>query len=221
MLEIFYLNKQHPLPPAIDLHTSVVVCCDQLPQMKVTRLLHLHIAAFPVLAAAQGVMGCLCQQIYLLKFRPLRCDTCSNSNRDVTTTWKRGVSYWMTPLIYWWKRMRCQNKSGNRLEYIKWCVSTELEPSHPVFLKLSCPKVRKEGYTHACVNVCGSGNYKMGEKLCVNKCVCICSENQFWHMIFNCGKQKLLNLIFCKMNNYKIHEEIIWVEWIQNPGNLK
>lgn len=24
------------------------------------------------------------------------------------------------PHTYWWKRMRCQNKSGNRPEYIKW-----------------------------------------------------------------------------------------------------
>lgn len=84
-------------PPTIDLHTSAVVCCDQLPQMKVTRLLHLYSVAFPVRASAQGVMGCLCQQIYLLKSRPLSCDTRSNSNRDVTTAWKRGVSYWMTP----------------------------------------------------------------------------------------------------------------------------
>lgn len=97
MLEIFYLNKQHPfLPLTIDLHTSAVVCHDQLPQIKVTRLLHLYSEAFPVLASLQGVMVCLCQQIYLLKFKPLSCDTCSKSNRDVTTVWKRGVSYWMT-----------------------------------------------------------------------------------------------------------------------------
>lgn len=85
------------LPPTIDLHTSAVVCCDQLPQIKVTRLPHLYSEAFPVVASTRGVMGCLCQQIYLLKFRPLSCDTCSNSNRDVTMAWKRGVSYWMTP----------------------------------------------------------------------------------------------------------------------------
>lgn len=85
------------LPPfTIDLHTSAVVCRDQLPQIKVTRLLHLYSEAFPVLASLQGVMVRLCQQIYLLKFKPLSCDTCSKSNRDVTTVWKRGVSYWMT-----------------------------------------------------------------------------------------------------------------------------
>lgn len=88
------------LPPTIDLHTSAVVCCDQLPQIKVTRLPHLYSEAFPVVASTRGVMGCLCQQIYLLKFRPLSCDTCSNSNRDVTMAWKRGVSYWMTPPSY-------------------------------------------------------------------------------------------------------------------------
>lgn len=97
MLEIFYLNKQHPFAPYNWLATSAVVCCDQLPQMNVTRLQHLYSVAFPVQASAQRVMGCLCQQIYLLKFRPLSCDTCSNSNKDVTIVWKRGVSYSMTP----------------------------------------------------------------------------------------------------------------------------
>lgn len=46
------------------------------------------------------------------------------------------------PLIYWWKRMRCQNKSGNRLEYIKWCVvSGQLEPILPVSLRLGCLRI--------------------------------------------------------------------------------
>lgn len=135
MLEIFYLNKQPPSAPYNWL--AHISCC--LPWSitsdesdKAGAPLQCSISCTS--SAAQGVMGRLCQQIYLSKFRPLSCDTCSNSDRDVTTVWKRGVSYWMTPLIYWWKRMRCQNKSGNRLEYIKWCgVSSGVEPILPRF----------------------------------------------------------------------------------------
>lgn len=130
------------LPPTIDLHTSAIVCCDQLPPMKVTRLRHLYSVAFPVRASAQRVMGCLCQQIYLLKFRPLSCDTCSNSNKDVTTVRKRGVSYWMTPSYIGAKEWGVRTKVGNRLVDIKWCGEpTGLEPILLIPLKLSCFRI--------------------------------------------------------------------------------
>lgn len=55
---------------------------------------------------------------------------------------KVSVIEWPPLLIYWEERMRCQNKNGNRLEYIKWCgVSTGLEPILPDSLKLSWPRI--------------------------------------------------------------------------------
>ncbi|KAG7518788.1 hypothetical protein JOB18_043754 [Solea senegalensis] len=54
MLKVFYLNKQHPL---IDLQTKAVVGCDQLSQMKVTRLLHLYTVAFPFVSLSAGTEG--------------------------------------------------------------------------------------------------------------------------------------------------------------------
>lgn len=66
--QILYPNKHHPFAlPTTDSRTSVVVGCDQLLLMKVTRLLRHYSATFPARDLARGVMGCLCQQIYLCK----------------------------------------------------------------------------------------------------------------------------------------------------------
>lgn len=132
------------LPPTIDLHTSAVVCCDQLPQMKVTRLLHLLQWSVSCASLSLRVMGCLCQQIYLLKIQAsLSCDTCSAAT-EMWLCHGREVSVIEWPPSYiGGKEWGVWTKSGNRLEYIKWGgVSIGLEPILDSFffsfLKLSC-----------------------------------------------------------------------------------
>lgn len=121
------------------------------------------------------------------KLRPLSCDTCSNGNRDVTTVWKRGGSYWMTPLVYWWKRMRCQNKSGNRLEYIN-CreVPTWLEPIRLISFKAQLLEKQQWGTSmhlrvvHWIMRVCVWRGGGCGRQMkCTQSCVYSKSLFQF------------------------------------------
>lgn len=144
--QILYPNKHHPFAlPTIDSRTSVVVGCDQLLLMKVTRLLRHYSATFPARDLARGVMGCLCQRIYLCKLGAPWLWHVLKRHQWSALLWKRGVSYWMTrPQIYCYKRMRCQNnnkKNGNRPEYMKWCgVSAGPEPILLVFFKAQLPE---------------------------------------------------------------------------------
>lgn len=155
MLEIFYLNKQHPFAPYNWL--AHISCCllwsitsDE--SDKATPPLQCSISCVSLSPRSDGM--CLsanlsleiqASQLWHMLKQQQRCDYGMEERCQLLND----------PLIYWWKRMRCQNKSGNRLEYIKWCgVSIGLEPILPVSLKLSCPRIS----SGELAPVCGLGD---------------------------------------------------------------
>lgn len=142
ILEIFYLNKQHPFAPCNWL--AHISCCllwsitsDE--SDKAIAPLQCRISCTSLNPRSDGMslsanlsLEIQASQLWHMLKQQQRCDYGMEERCQLLND----------PLIYWWKRMRCQNKSGNRLEYIKWCgVSTGLEPILLVSLKLSCLRI--------------------------------------------------------------------------------
>lgn len=142
MLEIFYLNKQHPFAPYNWLaHIScwVLWTITSNESDKATAPLQCSISCASLSQRSDGMslsanlsLEIQASQLWHMLKQQQRCDYGMEERCQLLND----------PLIYWWKRMRCQNKSGNRLEYIKWCgVSIGLEPILYVSLKLSCRRI--------------------------------------------------------------------------------
>lgn len=172
--EILYLNKEHPFAPCNWL--AHISCClvwsitsDE--SDKPTAPLQCSISFASLSPRSDGMslsanlsLEIQASQLWHMLKQQQRCDYGMEERCQLLND----------PLIYWWKRMRCQNKSGNRLEYIKWCgVSTGLEPILPVSLRLSCRRIRGGER----VPVCGAVDYEGGKKWrwkmkCTQSCVC-------------------------------------------------
>lgn len=180
VLEIFYLNKQHPFAPYNWL--AHISCCllwsitsDE--SDKATAPLQCSISCVSLSPRSDGMslsanlsLEIQASQLWHMLKQQQRCDYGMEERCQLLND----------PLIYWWKRMRCQNKSGNRLEYIKWCgVSIGLEPILPVSLKLSWPRI-SDGEP---IPVCGLGDYERGKKWNVNKA--FCAQSHLWFNLFS------------------------------------
>ena len=179
MLEIFYLNKQHPFAPYNWL--AHISCCllwsitsDE--SDKATAPLQCSISCTSLSPRSDGMslsanlsLEIQASQLWHMLKQQQRCDYGMEERCQLLND----------PLIYWWKRMRCQNKSGNRLEYIKWCgVSTGLEPILARFFKAQLAENQWRRADLCAVRgiMWGWGN-RDGKMEC--KQSCLCSKNIF------------------------------------------
>lgn len=164
MLEIFYLHKQYPFAPYNWL--AHISCClpwsitsdesDKALQCSISCMSLSPRSDGMSLSANLSLENQAFQLWHMLK-QQQRCDYGMEERCQLLND----------PLIYWWKRMRCQNKSGNRLEYIIWSgVSVGLEPIQPVSLKLSCSRISSVERTHVGFKgLCESGEIEMKNRM--------------------------------------------------------
>lgn len=167
MLQIYYLNKQHPFAPYNWL--AHISCCllwsitwDEsdkatAPLLCSIRCTSLSRTSDGISPSANLSLEMQASQMWHMLKQQQRCDYGMEERCQLLND----------PQIYWWKRMRCQNKSGNRLEYITYCgVSIGLEPILLVSLKLSCLRMSSGEWT--CVwfrGLCGGWEIEMKNRM--------------------------------------------------------
>lgn len=112
--------------------------------MKVTRLLRHYSATFPAWDLAPGVMGCLCQQIYLCKLGGSTAVTCTQTAPVICSVMEERCQLLNGPpsnILLEKNEVSEPKKNGNRPDYMKWCgASAGPEPILLVFLKARPPE---------------------------------------------------------------------------------